>query len=196
LNVLSLFLGPQPQEPLEENENKINRKCRVPRKQGAHFLGAQAQIQDSWVLFIISMKFQIDRVPSCLIFGIWDFGRIRKYATCAAYHDNVALNFSRAKTFHTSPHLFFEAKEPKLYLKRHIFLGKGPIQGQIPGFHTIVLSLYSKFQPSRCRNGKKKFNRRTDGQTNDSTKSIFIKCALKSPVKRFSKHFIVDSLTV
>jgi hypothetical protein len=27
---------------------KINRKFRVPRKQGAHFLGARAQIQDSW----------------------------------------------------------------------------------------------------------------------------------------------------
>jgi hypothetical protein len=26
--------------------------------------------------FIISMKFPIDRVPSCLLFGIWDFGRI------------------------------------------------------------------------------------------------------------------------
>jgi hypothetical protein len=30
--------------------NKINRKFRVPRKQGAHFLGARAQIQDSWVI--------------------------------------------------------------------------------------------------------------------------------------------------
>jgi hypothetical protein len=28
---------------------KINRKFRVPRKQGAHFLGAGAQIQDSCV---------------------------------------------------------------------------------------------------------------------------------------------------
>jgi hypothetical protein len=27
---------------------KINRKFRVPRKQGAYFLGARAQIQDSW----------------------------------------------------------------------------------------------------------------------------------------------------
>jgi hypothetical protein len=27
----------------------INRKFRLPRKQGAHFLGAGAQIQDSWV---------------------------------------------------------------------------------------------------------------------------------------------------
>jgi hypothetical protein len=26
-----------------------NRKFRVPRKQGAHFLGARAQIQDPWV---------------------------------------------------------------------------------------------------------------------------------------------------
>jgi hypothetical protein len=84
---------------------KINRKFRVPRKQGAHFLGARAQIQDPWV-FIISMKFPIDRVPSCLIFGTWDFGRIREQATCAADHDNVPLNFPRAKTFQTSPHMF------------------------------------------------------------------------------------------
>jgi hypothetical protein len=28
---------------------RINRKFRVPRKQGAHFLGARAQIQDSLV---------------------------------------------------------------------------------------------------------------------------------------------------
>jgi hypothetical protein len=31
---------------------KINRKFRVPRKQGAHFLGARAQIQDSWVFHL------------------------------------------------------------------------------------------------------------------------------------------------
>jgi hypothetical protein len=29
--------------------NEINRKFRVPRKQGAHFLGERAQIQDPWV---------------------------------------------------------------------------------------------------------------------------------------------------
>jgi hypothetical protein len=27
----------------------------------------------------------------------------------------------------------FEAKEPKLYLKKRFYLGKGPSQGQIPG---------------------------------------------------------------
>jgi hypothetical protein len=49
----------------------------------------------------------------------------------------------------------------------------------------IALSLYSKFQLSRCRNDKKKWYRRTDGrtdgQTDDGTKSIvhiFLKCAL------------------
>jgi hypothetical protein len=30
-------------------KSKINRKFRVPRKQGAHFLGARAQNQDPWV---------------------------------------------------------------------------------------------------------------------------------------------------
>jgi hypothetical protein len=37
-----------PEASLIEVE-EINRKFRVPRKQGAHFLGAQAEIQDSWV---------------------------------------------------------------------------------------------------------------------------------------------------
>jgi hypothetical protein len=32
-----------------KTQNIINRKFRVPRKQGAHFLGSRAQIQDSWV---------------------------------------------------------------------------------------------------------------------------------------------------
>jgi hypothetical protein len=33
----------------------------------------------------------------------------------------------------------------------------------------IVLSLYWKFQPSRCRNDEKKSNRRTDGRTDGQT---------------------------
>jgi hypothetical protein len=45
---------------------QINRKLREPRKQGAHFLGARAQIQDSWFFH----QFTIDGVPSCLILGI------------------------------------------------------------------------------------------------------------------------------
>jgi hypothetical protein len=32
-----------------QRKKPINRKFRVPRKQGAHFLGARAQIQDSLV---------------------------------------------------------------------------------------------------------------------------------------------------
>jgi hypothetical protein len=55
----------------------------------------------------------------------------------------------------------------------------------------IVFSLFSKFQLSRCRNDEKKWIRptdkwtggRTDGQTDDGTKSIvhiFQKCALKT----------------
>jgi hypothetical protein len=76
------------------------------------------------------MKFPIDRVPSCLIFEIWDFGRI---VQLTMDHGNVGLNFPRAKTFQTSPDMFnFEAKEPKLYLKRCIFLDKGSSQGRIP----------------------------------------------------------------
>jgi hypothetical protein len=57
-------------------------------------------------VFITSMKFSIVREPSCLIFGIWDFGRIREQATCAADHGNVPLNFSCVKSFQTSTHMF------------------------------------------------------------------------------------------
>jgi hypothetical protein len=42
------------------------------------FFGCRGSNSRSLGFFIISMKFPIDRVPSCLIFGIWDFGRIRE----------------------------------------------------------------------------------------------------------------------
>jgi hypothetical protein len=67
------------------------------------FFGSRGSNSRFLVFFIISMKFPIDRVPSCLIFGIWDFGRIRE---CTVDHGNVLLNFPRAKTFRTSPHMF------------------------------------------------------------------------------------------
>jgi hypothetical protein len=37
---------------------KINRKFRVPRKQGANFLGARAQIKDSWVFSSSAWNFR------------------------------------------------------------------------------------------------------------------------------------------
>jgi hypothetical protein len=57
----------------------------------------------------------------------------------------------------------------------------------------IVLSLFSKFQPSRCRNEEKKSNRRTDGRTDgktdDSTKSIG-HIFLKMCSNKFFEEFI------
>jgi hypothetical protein len=51
----------------------------LPRKKGAHFL-VVGQLSGSWkskILFwIISMKFPIDRIPSCPILKFLDFGRI------------------------------------------------------------------------------------------------------------------------
>jgi hypothetical protein len=51
----------------------------LPRKLGALFLVFN-NLPGSWNrakwLFIISMKFPINRKPSCLIFEFWDFGRI------------------------------------------------------------------------------------------------------------------------
>jgi hypothetical protein len=38
------------------------------------FLRAAEKVQNDF--FVISMKFPIDRIPSCLIFEFWDFGRI------------------------------------------------------------------------------------------------------------------------
>jgi hypothetical protein len=67
-------------------------------------------------------------------------------------------------------------------LKRRIFLGKGQDSWtskpriQNPRRYPvgyIVLSLYSKFQPCRCRNGEKKSNRRTDGRHNDFSRALF-----------------------
>jgi hypothetical protein len=37
---------------------EINRKFRVPRKQGAHFLGAGVQIQDSFVFSSSALNFR------------------------------------------------------------------------------------------------------------------------------------------
>jgi hypothetical protein len=89
--------------------------------------------------FIISMKFQIDRVPStCLIFGIWDFGRIREQATCAADHDNVPLNFSRAKTFQTSPHMFnLRPRNPSYTWKGVFFLVRVLVKARFSDFEAM-----------------------------------------------------------
>jgi hypothetical protein len=40
---------PNEGDKMHQHQKKVNRKFRVPRKQGAHFLGARAQIQDSSV---------------------------------------------------------------------------------------------------------------------------------------------------
>jgi hypothetical protein len=44
-----LALSSKKKENVNQKRGKINRKFRVPRKQGAHFLGERDQIQDSWV---------------------------------------------------------------------------------------------------------------------------------------------------
>jgi hypothetical protein len=38
--------------------SKIKKKFRVPRKRGEHFLGAGAQIQDSWVFSSSALNFR------------------------------------------------------------------------------------------------------------------------------------------
>jgi hypothetical protein len=78
------------------------------------------------------MKFAIYRVLSSLIFRIWDFGRIREYATGVADHGKIDLNFPHAKTFQTSPHMF-NLRQRNLRIVKVYFFGKGPSQGQIPG---------------------------------------------------------------
>jgi hypothetical protein len=78
--------------------------------------------------FFISMKFLIDRVPSCLIFGIWDFGRIRE-------HGNVPLNFPRAKTFQTSPHMFNLRQRNSSYTSKGVFfLVRVLVKARFPDF--------------------------------------------------------------
>jgi hypothetical protein len=42
------------------------------------FFGCRGSNSRFLSFFTISKKFLNDRVPSCLIFGIWDFGRIRE----------------------------------------------------------------------------------------------------------------------
>jgi hypothetical protein len=47
-----------------KNDFSINRKFHVPQKQGAHFLGAEAQIHDSWV-------FSSSVMPNIWNLGLW-----------------------------------------------------------------------------------------------------------------------------
>jgi hypothetical protein len=137
------------------------------RKQGANLLGSRAQIQNSWVFSSSSMKFPTDRVLLCKILEIWDFGQIR--ATPAADHDNIALNFLAQRSFKQVLICLIWGKGTQVILEKAYFSWWGPWPR--PGFWTsgpriqnpwryavryIALSLYSKFQPSRCRNDKKK----------------------------------------
>jgi hypothetical protein len=60
-------------------QNIVNRKLRVATKIGSTFfwfLQVTGQLKSCKWLFIFSMKFPIDRIPSCFIFKFWDFGRI------------------------------------------------------------------------------------------------------------------------
>jgi hypothetical protein len=52
-------------------EKIINRKFRVPRKQGAHFLGARAQIQDFWVFHL---QYEIYVRQSTIMLYVRNFG--------------------------------------------------------------------------------------------------------------------------
>jgi hypothetical protein len=60
--------------------HKINRKFHVATEIGSTFIWFSTIYWGSWNrakwLFIISMKFPIDRIPSCFIFEFRDFGRI------------------------------------------------------------------------------------------------------------------------
>jgi hypothetical protein len=65
---------------LEWKNEKINRKLSVATKIGGTFFFVFNKLPCSWKsaywLFIISLKLPIDRIPSCLIFELRDFGRI------------------------------------------------------------------------------------------------------------------------
>jgi hypothetical protein len=56
----------------------------------------------------ISMKFLIDRVPSCRILEFRDFGRIREQATGADDHESLTENNPYAETFQTSPYMSYQ----------------------------------------------------------------------------------------
>jgi hypothetical protein len=70
------------QRSQSENMKKNKNKLEIPRTTEATsiFFGCRGSYSKSRFLgfLIISMKFSIDRVTLCLIFGIWDFGRIRE----------------------------------------------------------------------------------------------------------------------
>jgi hypothetical protein len=62
-------------EPLNRS-NKQEIPCTT--EVSSIFFGCTGSNSRFLCFFIINMKFPIDRVPSCLIFEIWDFGRIKE----------------------------------------------------------------------------------------------------------------------
>jgi hypothetical protein len=61
-----------------------------------------------WIFSYISIKFLIDRVPSCRIFEFWDFGRIGNYLYAEAFQTSRHMsNFEYRSSSYACKSLFF-----------------------------------------------------------------------------------------
>jgi hypothetical protein len=104
--------------------------------------------------FIISMKFPIDRIPSCLLFEFRDFGRIMTV-------DHWTKSQNRdSRVFSSSPwNFWFIEHNHALYWKFETLAGlrsrpqvqmtMGPIQKNIPGAETYRMSSHMFNSDSR-----------------------------------------------
>jgi hypothetical protein len=70
--------GSQKKIQLERQKQKNKQEIPCTTEARSTFFGCTDSNSRFLSFFIISMKFPIDRVPSCLVFEIWDFGRIRE----------------------------------------------------------------------------------------------------------------------
>jgi hypothetical protein len=95
-----------------------------------HIFGCTDSNSRILVFFIISMMVPIDRVPSCLIFGNWGFGRNREKTTCEADHGNITL-ISR-KDLSNKP--FFWGKGTQVMHEMAFFVVRFLVMARFPDF--------------------------------------------------------------
>jgi hypothetical protein len=128
--------------------------------------------------FNISIKFLIERVPSCRKLELWDFCRIASRPqgqTTMSLKLKMILTLRPFKRAIICPILIVGTR---VMLGKLYFFGKGPGQGQISGLpghgskipdriidHCRWTDSCSKFQLSRCYSGWGIGDRRTDDAT-------------------------------
>jgi hypothetical protein len=93
--------------------------------------------------FKISMKFLIDRVPSCRILEFWVFGQIREQAKTADDHESQTQNNSCAETFPKSSYMSLSDSRNSSYADLNGSVGSiSDLKPKGPGFESQIRQGY------------------------------------------------------